>query len=288
MNSIGSSISDYFLSKTQRAQTRPLKEDEYRNKDNIIYCKNCNTPRQAYIPINDDSVLVSALCKCKAAQRDREEAQWKARQEQDRIARNRHIALPNPLFLEYTFASDQGFNPRAMTIAKNYVEHFETFKKEAQGLLFWGNVGTGKTFLAGCIVNALVDRGYAPLQTNFSRLLSTLTNYHTEDKNGFIDSLNTYDLLVIDDLGIERSTDYTAEMCFHIIDSRYRSGLPMIITTNIPLQEMKNTEDTARRRIFDRILERCHPVSVNEKNIRKALTEAKKKKTTDLLLSTGS
>ena len=81
----------------------------------------------------------------------------------------------------------------------------------------------------------------------------------SEDRADFIASFDEYDLLIIDDLGVERNTEYAMEQMFFVIDSRYRSRRPMIITTNLKLDELKNPPDLAHARIYDRILERCAP-----------------------------
>ena len=104
--------------------------------------------------------------------------------------------------------------------------------------------------------------------TNFAKLLNALSGMYTDDRNAYIDSLNRYSLLIIDDLGVERSSTFAQEQVFHVIDSRYRSGKPLIVTTNLTLDELKHTEDTAKRRIYDRILERCVPIRINNLNIR--------------------
>ena len=79
--------------------------------------------------------------------------------------------------------------------------------------------------------------------TNFSRILNTLTGMHFEDRNQFIDSLNQYSLLIIDDLGIERNSEFALEQVFNVIDSRYRSKKPLIVTTNLTLQELNTPSD---------------------------------------------
>ena len=104
---------------------------------------------------------------------------------------------------------------------------------------------------------------------------------HFEDRNQFIDSLNRYSLLIIDDLGIERNSEFALEQVFNVIDSRYRSKKPLIVTTNLTLTELNNAPDVAHRRIYDRILERCAPIRINNRNIRQVnasanLQEAKK------------
>ena len=96
--------------------------------------------------------------------------------------------------------------------------------------------------------------------TNFPTILNRLTGMFSEDRADFIASFDEYDLLIIDDLGVERSTEYAMEQMFFVIDSRYRSRRPMIITTNLKLAELKNPPDLAHARIYDRILERCAPI----------------------------
>ena len=76
--------------------------------------------------------------------------------------------------------------------------------------------------------------------TNFPTILNRLTGMFSEDRADFIASFDEYDLLIIDDLGVERSTEYAMEQMFFVIDSRYRSRRPMIITTNLKLAELKN------------------------------------------------
>lgn len=116
--------------------------------------------------------------------------------------------------------------------------------------------------------NALLEQGVPVLMTNFSRILNALSGLYSEEKNQYIDSLNQYSLLIIDDLGIERSTEFALEQVFNVIDSRYRSKLPLIVTTNMTLEELKNPQDLTRSRIYDRVLERCVPLRVNNQNIR--------------------
>lgn len=61
-------------------------------------------------------------------------------------------------------------------------------------------------------------------------------------------------MLIIDDLGVERSSEYALEQVYNVVDSRYLSRLPFIVTTNLTLNELKKPLDLARARIYDRIL----------------------------------
>ena len=99
------------------------------------------------------------------------------------------------------------------------------------------------------------------------------TTFNTEQKHfrfskEKINIIRSMDLLIIDDLGIERSTEFALEQVFNVIDSRYRSKLPLIVTTNMTLEELKNPQDLTRSRIYDRVLERCVPLRINNQNIR--------------------
>ena len=73
-----------------------------------------------------------------------------------------------------------------------------------------GPVGTGKSFFAGCIANALLEQGERVMMTNFSRILNEITSYQA-DKNQIIQNLVDYPLLIIDDLGIERNSEFALE-----------------------------------------------------------------------------
>ena len=184
------------------------------------------------------------------------------------MARNRSVGLPDPCLRKHTFENDRGENPEQTAKARRFVEHWQEFRERSLGLLFWGGVGSGKTFLAGCIANALLDKGVTVLMTNFIRLLNRLMDLHAGDRNAVVDDFNRYELLILDDFGTERGSEFAQEQMFHIVDSRYRSQLPMIVTTNLTLDELKEPQDLGRARICDRLLERCVPIQVASGSLR--------------------
>lgn len=247
---------------------RAIQEEEYRNEtDHLIYCAKCNTPKQHHVAVLGKEIIVPVPCHCQKEQREKEEAERRQREFMEQVSRLKSNGLQDKALREYTFANDKGYNPEIQK-AHDYVDHWEDMKAKSIGLLLWGDVGTGKSFFAGCIANALLEQGIPVLMTNFSRILNSLSGMYSEEKNQFIDSLNKYSLLIIDDLGIERSTEFALEQVFNVIDSRYRSKLPLIVTTNMTLDELKHPQDIARSRIYDRVLERCVPLKINNQNIR--------------------
>lgn len=266
---------------TNQVPTRELQPDEYfHESDRLIYCAKCHTPRQGRYTLQGRVFMPPIRCKCQQKLYDQEETKRKLLEKQAEIERMKASGLQDKALYDYTFDKDNGINPE-MAYAHKYVENWEDMKANSSGLLLWGNVGTGKSFFAGCIANALLEKGVPVLMTNFSRILNTLTGMHFEDRNQFIDSLNRYSLLIIDDLGIERNSEFALEQVFNVIDSRYRSKKPLIVTTNLTLTELNSAPDVAHRRIYDRILERCAPIRINNRNIRQVnasanLQEAKK------------
>ena len=90
-----------------------------------------------------------------------------------------------------------------------------------------------------------------------------------EEKQQYIDGLKRFDLLIIDDLASERDTEYMGEIVQNIIDSRYRSGLPLIITTNLTAEELKHPAEIRKQRIYSRLFEMCVPVEVKGYDRRK-------------------
>ena len=212
------------------------------------------------------------LCKCQAEKRAAEEEEYKRREFEQRVNELRRMGFPEADMRNWTFSNDDLTNEKITKAAQRYVDNFSELRKSGKGLLLYGNTGTGKTYTACEIANALIDKGYPVLVTNFARILNTLQG--TFEKQEYIDSFNSFQLLVIDDLGIERDTAYAKEQVFNIIDSRYRSGLPMVITTNLTMEKIKNPEDIENRRIYDRILERCFPIEVSgSSRRRKAVRE---------------
>ena len=266
---------------TNQFENWELQPDEYLNEsDHLIYCTKCHTPRQGRYTLQGRVFMPPIRCKCQQEIYDQEEARRKLSERQAEIKRMKASGLQDKSLYDYTFEKDTGINPE-MHLAHKYVENWDDMKARSSGLLLWGDVGTGKSFFAGCIANALLEKGVPVLMTNFSRILNTLTGMHFEDRNQFIDSLNRYSLLIIVDLGIERNSEFAIEQVFNVIDSRYRSKKPLIVTTNLTLEELNKPTDMAHSRIYDRILERCAPIRINNRNIRKDnasanLQEAKK------------
>jgi len=229
--------------------------------DGLLHCGKCKTPKQCRVKFMGAERTPMCLCKCEAERRKQEEEARKRVEFLQKIKEYRKMGFPESEMEQWTFANDDLSNEKITKAMQNYVDNFEELRKTGKGLLLYGSVGTGKTFAACEVANALIDKGYPVLVTNFARLTNTIQGMF-EGKQTYIDSLNRFQLLVIDDLGAERKSEFMQEMVYNIIDSRYRSGLPLIITTNLTIEEIKKPNDIGNTRIYDRILERCFPIEV--------------------------
>ena len=189
-----------------------------------------------------------------------------------RLNMMKSLCFEDHALYSWTFDKDNGKNP-VMKVARDYVDKWSDALSGNTGLVLWGDVGTGKTFFAACIANALVEQNVSVKMTNFSTILNDL--FTESDKNKYLNRLNDHSLLIIDDLGIERGTEYALEQVYNVIDTRYKSGKPLIVTTNLTLDELKAPTDIPHKRIYDRVLGMCVPVMFNGVNFRKEEAAAK-------------
>ena len=74
---------------------------------------------------------------------------------------------------------------------------------------------------------------------------------------------------------MERGTEYGLEQVYNVIDSRYRCGKPLIVTTNLSLDELQHPQDTPHARIYDRLLEMCAPILFTGTNFRRQTAQNK-------------
>ena len=243
-------------------------EETYIDEDGLMRCTSCHGKRETIIEIFGQSRKVSCVCSCQQAAALAEDEAIEKRAKMRKIEEMRRTGFTDKKLMECTFENDDGSQPKVLHIAKNYVENFDKMKEGGKGLLLYGGVGTGKTYAAASIANALIDKGISAMVTNFARISNKLQE-RFEKKQAYLDNLNKFDLLVLDDLAAERSTEYMQEIVYNVIDARYRAGLPMIITTNLSLETIKNPPNPTDNRIYDRILEKCFPVEVKGKSHRR-------------------
>jgi DNA replication protein DnaC len=258
------------------AKANPERPGDYR-KDGLLYCGTCKTQKEYRLP----GFTVRCMCACEAAKYEKEEAARQERKRRDYIERLRRVSGCDR---SATFANAD--NTLVLDKCRRYVTAWERMLADNIGLLLWGNTGTGKTYAAACIANALMDQAVPVLMTSFPRVLANITGLFGDERAEYIDDLTGYKLLVIDDLGAERQSEFALEMVYSVVDLRYRAKKPLIVTTNLTLEEIKNPRNMDYQRIYDRILEMCVPIHFVGESKRKS-AHAKKVKMVRELFEEG-
>lgn len=246
----------------------PIEDGDYYGEDGLLYCGKCHTKKQhrdMYFRIGN---ITMCLCKCAKEERNREEEDRKRMELADQIKKYRAVGFSEEDMKNWTFANDDRANEKLSNAMRNYVENFDKYKAEGKGLLLYGDTGRGKTFAACCVANALIDKGVPVLVTQFARIRNELWGMN-EGRQEYLDNLNKFPLLVIDDLAAESKTEYMGELIYNVIDSRERAKLPIIITTNLTKEELERPADMNYKRIFSRLFGNCIPVKVDGKDRRK-------------------
>lgn len=140
----------------------------------------------------------------------------------------------------------------AVSFSRKFVQNF---KQDYHNLFFYGTVGTGKSFLSGCIANELLKKGCSVIYFSASGLFDTLARYtfdvrSKEEQHDFCEDIYSCDLLIIDDLGTEMTNNFVSSQLFVCLNERHLRRKPVIISTNLSLEEFR---DRYSDRIFSRI-----------------------------------
>ena len=156
------------------------------------------------------------------------------------------------LSFEYYEGEDRKRFQEAVRISLDFVQNFE---QDYQNLFFYGTVGTGKSFLSGCIARELLQSGHSVIYFSSAGLFDTLARYSFDAKAkeslyNFYKDLYNCDLVIIDDLGTEVTNSFVTSQLFGCLNERYLRRKATIISTNLSLEELR---DRYSDRIFSRI-----------------------------------
>lgn len=229
-------------------------------------------------------------CDCNGAKQYREqqriEKEKRLQEEKERAYREKieRMIIESKLGERFRTRTFENFivndkNRYAYETAKKYANEFEKYKKEGLGLLFVGSYGTGKTHLAAAICHELIKKGYQPIFGTMITLLEKIKatyddEYSREREEQVIDKYTRCDLLIIDDLGKERPTEWAIEKLYYIINTRYEKCLPVVITTNYGIDKLisrltvKDNVETAEA-IVSRLYEMCRGIQMEWEDFRK-------------------
>lgn len=252
---------------------------DFVGEDGLLRCGICGEKKQTYIPVADPTdndperkvdMLVIATCRCEREKEEAEKKAEEARKDMEYISKLRGASLMDEKFRASTFDSFKAtkYNARNLKLCRRYATGFDQMLEKNQGLIFWGDVGTGKSYAAACIANYLLARKVPVVMTSFVKILTAIQK-DRDQEDQLVSRLNRAKLVIFDDLGAERDTSFGIEKVYSIIDERYRRELPMILTTNLTIDQMKSEIDIRYSRIYDRIFETCYPMQFTGPSWRK-------------------
>lgn len=178
--------------------------------------------------------------------------------------RKASFATANLSYYETDLITNSGMNYRenaqkVYSLASSFVQRFQAAKQN-RGLIIEGPIGSGKSYLLGCIANGLIDRGIQFRYIVYSDLLQQIRSTYNQnnpetDEKQILSTVQQVPVLLIDDLGTEKATEFASSTLYQIIDRRYREEKPIILSTNYSIKNLKNRFPVMGERIFQRLLE---------------------------------
>ena len=229
LNKFKDEITDLRVKKTEALVENGYDADYL----NLHYrCQKCKD--EGYIGINRCSCFRKKLVKL----------YYKNSDLKDTLLVNNFSNFNLSLFSNHKLNEDDRFSPRKNIenilkfLREDYIPNFNT---TTDNLLFYGDSGTGKTFLSCCIAKELLDDGFLVVYRTVDELMSNLREIKFESNSELENMLINCDLLIIDDLGAEQITDFSTTEFFNLLNKKLLRKKKMLISTNLSLADIRTT-----------------------------------------------
>lgn len=241
--------------------------------ENCIHCGALIPPLE--VEILGKCRWVQPVCQCVA---DKLREDIKRAENMQREREVRELFSISNIGDRYEHVSFENFQPRegaekSFKIAQHYTNNFENFGLES--ILFWGVPGNGKSHLAAAIHNELIKQHrvvvFISMPDLLEKIKATFSNKQSkESESKILKALNLCDLLIIDDIGAEKTSDWVQEVIFRIVDSRYRRKKPILATSNL---EPKLLSERIGARAYDRLVEMSQPIENKATSYRREIAK---------------
>ncbi len=240
--------------KTQLLASAKLSESDFEPKFSCAAC-------------SDTGYVNGVICKCAKSLAQKFEF--------DRL--NSKMPLEASTFDTFSLSYYKGAAAVKMAYILERCQSFtESYPMVSNGMLFLGKTGLGKTHLSLAIANEMLKKGYGVVYGTAQNFLSTIEKEHFGRSDGdTLSLLSECDLLIIDDLGAEFSTQFTISVLYNLLNSRIMESKPTIISTNLTAAELANNYG---ERISSRIIGSFEPLKFEGNDIRQIKMMEKMKK----------
>ncbi len=245
-------------------------------------CPNCGADiKPVYVPFLRHHIIPA--CACMVTAYEREEAERQAKEKQERINRILSTSGLGERFKDCTFENwkQRKGAEKAYRTARDYAGNLKDNITNGKGYIVFGGPGNGKSHLAAAVVNTAIRQGYTAIFERVPKLLVKIRatyNSGTISEGQIMRTLTDADLLVLDDAGAEKCTQWTEPTLYTIIDERYTNRKAIIVTTNAGLDEL---EQKIGFRAMDRLLEMCVIVENQASSYRREIIKNLKKVTVE-------
>lgn len=239
-------------------------DGDWRDESGKLVCGECGLYKEALAEAGDGRTLVEpVLHRHQLGRPEEDEAQRAAR-----VAGNRRACFSGEFseLAACTFESAADPDGWAFSQAEAFCSNFRGTRRSGEGLILHGPCGRGKTFLAACVCNRLLDAGFRCLFTSTRRIRSQVESRYGSAE-AMLSALRRNDLVVLDDLFRDRDTEWGRELVFDVVDSLYASRVPVVVTTNVSKAALA-CPSPRDQPVVDRLKERCHAVEMSGPNRR--------------------
>ncbi len=259
-----------------------IKLENDRVENGLIVCGTCGAPKQRRVRIGDRDQVIPDVCLCERKRREDEAARLDAERRAAHVAEWRRECFRSfgengERIGEKMRFPDGAAGPvsEAEATCRKYAERFGIALGKNYGIALYGDVGTGKSHLAGCICNKVIEEGYTAVFGSLSRIAQKVVSVKEAEREEATALLRSPDLFVFDDFGVERRSEYMDEAVGTAVDIRYGTGKPVIVTTNMMPEDFRDPGDIARQRVFSRLIEMCSFIPVKGPDRRADVHNAK-------------
>ena len=277
---MNNAIHDVFTQASAKAGVIHDGDYVYTGADGLRRCKVCGKKLETILYFKSpalkhmNGMKVNCICSCDKERIEKAHKEMQALEKQSESPLRRAECFKSKEMQEMTFDKDDSASTKASQTVRRFVENYEVniLTGKIKWLFIYGGYGTGKSFYAACIANALIDKGYSVRMGTGADFESEI--FGAQDKAAAYQKLLDYDLLILDDFASERKSDYMLEVLYNIANDRYNARKPMIFTSNMTTEETINPTDPRIHRIMSRVWEIGHPIEISGQDRRKKANAA--------------